>query len=555
MRKIHITLLVLVGGLMSSIGVSAQNLDIGGSILNNDIIGWSDMHTLSFTSHNYGTARSMAMGNAFTALGGDMVSASLNPAGIAMYTRGDVTITPMVQVVKSPTSGEPYYFSDVPKRQREFKDNTTRFGLSNIGAIFKAYEGDGALTSVYLGIVYNQIADFNRSMLTASRDNEATNSMVNLFCLQSDFEDLKPNRNGELPLGNDPYLWGAELAYNTYLTNYDDEGWYVDSISDKSRIDQFSAINTRGSIGEYAFTAGFNLGDIVYLGATMGVQSLRYRHEVFYGENYTHPQGLDMEYQLDYMNYLQYTDLAGTGINFKFGATVRPVEWLRLGIAVHTPTYYTVSLHYNASMWNEALETATDSYDYKELATDIWVDDGPNAWKFRTPTRLLAGGAVTIAKRATLSFDYEHSWYQYTKLRRAPIYGLDFSTQMNEYFKGGDTFRVGAEVEVIPQLQLRVGYIWSGSAIRQGHENDIFTHMMPTTQYFCTAGLGLRFTNEWSLDVAYQYGRTNYTQHVNFYGAWSGFDSVEELPDDIVSKIFTTHTSRHHAVMTLRYRF
>ena len=83
----------------------AQSVNFGGTTFNNDIIGWYDLYNLSFTSHNYGTARSMAMGNAFTALGADMVSTSLNPAGIGMYVDSDVSFTPMMQFTKSPTKG------------------------------------------------------------------------------------------------------------------------------------------------------------------------------------------------------------------------------------------------------------------------------------------------------------------------------------------------------------------------------------------------------------------------------------------------------------------
>ena len=98
MRRIHISLLSALVALIISLTPSqAQSVNFGGTTFNNDIIGWYDLYNLSFTSHNYGTARSMAMGNAFTALGADMVSASLNPAGIGMYVGSDVSITPMMQ--------------------------------------------------------------------------------------------------------------------------------------------------------------------------------------------------------------------------------------------------------------------------------------------------------------------------------------------------------------------------------------------------------------------------------------------------------------------------
>src|SRR5674476_1398762 len=49
---------------------------------------------LIFSQQNYGsTARSKAMGNAFGAIGGDFSSLSINPAGIGVYLRSEVTGT------------------------------------------------------------------------------------------------------------------------------------------------------------------------------------------------------------------------------------------------------------------------------------------------------------------------------------------------------------------------------------------------------------------------------------------------------------------------------
>ena len=105
------SVVALFTALIPTSNVKAQVLDFGGMVLNNDIPTWMDLYNLSSTTHNFGTARSMAMGNAFTALGADMVSASLNPAGVAMYVGGDFSLTPMISVAKSSTSGDPFYLS------------------------------------------------------------------------------------------------------------------------------------------------------------------------------------------------------------------------------------------------------------------------------------------------------------------------------------------------------------------------------------------------------------------------------------------------------------
>ena len=83
---------------------------------------------------------------------------------------------------------------------------------------------------------------------------------------------------------DNPYYWGAVLAYKNGLTNRDKDGWFIDRIGQTSEIDQFSTISTSGSIGEYGLTFGLNINDKLYLGATIGIQSVQYEREVYYGE-------------------------------------------------------------------------------------------------------------------------------------------------------------------------------------------------------------------------------------------------------------------------------
>ena len=555
--------------LMTTIGaVSAQqqpSWNFGGTTLNNDMVGWGDLYNLSFTSHNYGTAQSMAMGNAFTALGANMVSASLNPAGIGMYTHSDLSITPIMQFTKSPTANsDAYYSSDVPKSQQVYSDHTERFGLGSAGVVFAAYRGTGAVTNINVGLVYNRIADFNQNRLNASLDNESYDSMANIFATLGNVDGLKTNDDGTMPFGNDPYYWGAVLAYKNGLTNKDDQGWFIDRIDEDAIIDQYSSVQTRGSIGEFALTVGFNFVDLIYVGASLGMQSLNYRREVYYRENYiysdaTRPTGDEMPYQLDYMNYLQRTQMSGTGINFKLGVTARPLDWLRIGIAYHTPTYYNIDFGYDAEMWSRTYSAGDnpDGYDigpmgymYDDAYSGVWEDAGPYSWCFRSPSRLLTGIAVTIAKRAIISADYERSWYQSTRLTSAPIKNLDYKTPTTTCFKGSNTVRVGAEVYITPFLPVRVGYIWSGSTLREGYEDMVATHELPKQESFITAGFGLKFVKGIYLDFAYQYGRRTFTDYQTFYAI-----DYNNSDNDIESRLFSTTTDRHIAIITLGFSF
>lgn len=562
MKRLFTILSLAALTLVAAPRASAQ--DFGGTTFNNDILTFSDLYNLSFTAHNYGTARSMAMGNAFTALGADLTAATLNPAGIGMYVDSDISFSPMMQFTKMKTANSEPFYGDGPTRNQPFSDHTERFGLSSAGGVFTVYRGTGALTNFNLGIVYNRIADFNYNSLSASIANPAHESMANFLCTLSNTDNLQTNDDGRMPFGDDPYYWGSVLAYQNYIINKDDQGWYIDRISADAEIDQFSATEVRGSIGEYDITFGMNFADVVYFGASLGIQSLSYKRSVFYGENYVYPNGEypsgeDMPYQLDYMNYVQRTRLSGTGVNLKLGITFRPVSWWRFGVAYHTPTYYNTSLRYSADMWAEAysagdnpdgFDVNNNGYIYTYDESPIWEDAGPNAWKFRSPSRLLLGTAFTLGNRVIISADYERSWYQSTRLQDSPIWNLDYTDITKEIFKGSNTVRVGAEAYILPFMALRAGYIWSGSTLRKGFENIVATRRMPQKQSFVTAGLGFRFSPTVYLDLAYQYNRTHYTGHQTFY--YTDYDVPE---NSFGSRVFDDTLDRHIAVVTLGFRF
>lgn len=569
MRKLYTILASLLLGASS---LTAQSYDVGGTVLNNDIIGWFDIYNLSFTSHNYGTARSMAMGNAFTALGADMISASLNPAGIGMYVDSDFSITPMMQFTKSHTKGgDDYYAPGTPKSQQRFREDLNRFGMSSVGAVFTVLKSTGAVTNINVGFAYNRIADFNQNMRVAAIGENSANSIANLFTNIGNVDGLVTNEDGTMPFDGDPFYWGPTLAYKNGVINKDDQGWFIDRIGSEAEIDQYNAVQTRGSIGEYALTIGFNLMDKVYIGASLGLQSLDYRREVFYGEDYiyteeTLPTGEEMPYQLTYMNYQQNTHISGMGVNLKFGITARPVNWLRIGVAYHSPTWYDANFQYGGSMWSETYSAGNNPENYTlnrngyfqdDVSTPVLTDEGPHGWNFRSPSRLLTGVAVTIGKRVILSADYERSWYQTNRLESSPIQGLagGYTPTFKDVFKGSNTVRVGAEAYILPFLPIRVGYIWNGSTLRDGYEDIVASHPMVTEQWFATAGFGIKFSASLYLDFAYQYGVSKQSKYQSFYGYYT--DREGNIDDEFTaeSRLYSTYTNRHHAILTLGFRF
>ena len=122
-------------------------------------------------------------------------------------------------------------------------------------------------------------------------------------------------------------------------------------------------------------------------------------------------------------------------------------------------------------------------------------------------------------------------------------------------FKGSNTVRVGAEAYILPFLPIRVGYIWNGSTLRDGYEDIVASHPMVTEQWFATAGFGIKFSESLYLDFAYQYGVSKQSKYQSFYGYYTDSEgnTVDEFTTE--SRLYSTHTNRHHAVLTLGFRF
>ena len=89
---------------------------------------------LLFSENNYeGTARSVAMGNAFTALGGDLGSITINPAGSAVAGYSQFTITPGLTFTASTAQGvSPFTDGSLPYFERKMKSSMTSFSLPNM---------------------------------------------------------------------------------------------------------------------------------------------------------------------------------------------------------------------------------------------------------------------------------------------------------------------------------------------------------------------------------------------------------------------------------------
>ncbi len=475
---------------------------------------------------NYGTARSAAMGGAFTALGGDISTLSSNPAGIGVFRKSEVSFTPSLN------------FSNTKSGKYSAEDAS--FQAGTLGAVFSFHSSAFDWKGVNFGFNYTNMNNFNRK--TNQYVFNSPTSLLQVFADQAygisggDLEDLYTSA------GNSP----AGLAYQTYIidrSGLPDDVYYPlygnDPIYDvRINTNQHKTIDESGYQGEYAFSIGTNYKDKLYLGMTIGMQNIHYKISSVYSENAANAS----ESELAYYNYNEFLETHGTGVNFKAGIIFRPIPQLRLGAAIHTPTYYNMTDSYNYSIYSKFTTVKNDRSDYT-AGVPLWDYE----YDMKTPWRAMFGAALVIGKSLILSADYEYVDYTTAKFSNGDngedFYGPD-GTGTNDYIKAylrtANNYRAGAELRLNNAFSLRAGYALSESPYRYDTKNNKLETL--------SGGFGLNF-GMFYLDAAYLQ-KTSKDQTV-FYD----YEIPENPPVPVKSEVVENTYKNGEVRVTLGLRF
>ncbi len=554
-RKISIALLSTVAAAVVSTSAVAQTY--GGWALDHDIMMPSDFAMLS-QSQSFGTARSMAMGGAFTSLGADLASTVINPAGLGMFSSEVISFTPQVSVVNSSTPGVPSWVGN----------SKSSFGFANMGASFKFVEnGKGGLIALNGAFTYNRLSDYNTNTSFSSEKlydpdtNDLVPTIADVFMNQLAGANIYPNDEGNMSYDNDPYFWPAQSAYKTYLIDPASNGWGTNTIGHNASVLSSMNVAQRGRRDEYSFAIGGNVGNFLYFGATFGMQDINQRVEYTYQEEYNYysdegfaypsAEALDpLDYQASYTNIWQKTTLSGMGYNLKLGFIARPTRGLRIGVAFHTPTYYSLTRSYETSTATNILGNYANLTPSEEFwtASPPFVDNYEYSWRFRTPPKLLVGTSLQVGRLGIISVDYEREWFNSIRVSNAPgfLTSQDYKDSFKNAYEPTNTLRMGLELKPLPVIALRLGGGVSSSML--GDESQFFGAPTATDSSYYTCGVGFQFSHSCSLDLAYQYHHQNYSAYRLFYMLG---ESGELLSG---SRLFATSRNRNFITATLSFK-
>ena len=535
--------------LFSMASASAQYYRFGGLMMDHDGMMSNDMYALSQVNFGFGTARSMAMAGAFTSLGGDLSSIGINPAGLAMFRHNEISISPMMGFQNSTNSAQ------------DWGDNQqSRFAISNFSTTFKLYEGSSSnLVSLNVGLGYNRVADFNYrygySSMSAPSDSPYR-SINDAFVRQMGQGGVFPDNDGALNYAfGDAYYWGGILAYNNWLIDAerDEFGDYwtsANTLGVNASVGHTVGVESKGSIGEYQVALAANFNNTLYVGGTIGIQYVHWDRQFYYGEDYiyngqqpVYADGTPIAEPAEWLDYNQAVEMSGAGVNFKLGAIYRPFPALRLGAAIHTPTYYALDRTYQAYMGS--------NYNPNGDTTLPLEDMGEQTWDFVSPTRLMFGASYTFGRMAVVSVDYERTWYNGMRVKNIPdgfdLSEEDYRAEFKANYKGANTLRIGAEIKPLSVVSLRAGYGISDAMLR--NDKELYYNTPTTYKTTCiSAGLGFQL-GAVSLDLAYQYIKNEQTQYMLFYA----LDDTGYF--DSASPTYKTDFERNYVTLTMGYKF
>lgn len=506
-----------------------------------------------------GTARFMSMGGAFTALGGDLSTIAQNPGGIGVYRKSEISLT----------LGLDFQNNKMSTSVGSFKDNRTDFNCNNFGYVGTIDTGNDILRSITWGATYNRVASFNRKYHIGNMSADGyyngpkiNGSLTNYIASYTNASNYSPEELlDDTSSSYNPYYdsdcdWLSILAYNSYMINPVNNGnppysgLWQNGISNG---DMGMDVREHGSIDEYNLSFGGNISDMVYWGLAFGITDLNFTQESNYNEQINNaavpnPKATGVETGDAYYNLNNWRNVNGTGVNFKFGVIVKPVNELRLGFAIHTPTYYSLSQSETAQT-NFSYSTG---YDNRQVYADYTNFD----WKLKTPWKLMFGIAGVIDARYIISADYEYAAYDNIKLSSRGTY-FDYTPENNDiksYYEPQHTIRLGGEVRITPQFSARIGYSYTTSGVKSATNNaaDIVTSglnpaytMGKDTQYI-TLGLGYRWSNFY-IDAAFVNRKKEST--------WHAYTDYFDNNTRVSAPSFNLSKTNNQVVLTLGYRF
>jgi hypothetical protein len=428
------------------------------------------------------------MGGAFGALGGDVTGVAINPAGIGVYRSSEIVANLSITspLLKGVTNQE----------------SNTKVGFDNLSYIGYYPMVKGSMLSLNFGFNYNRTKSFNQRFGASQSD--ISSSLTN-YILELTHGVPHSNLNSGNPYSNPDVYWLSILAWDGGLINPkpDTNDAYESILNPGEKVNPSLKVWEKGEIGSYDFTIGSNLADKFYWGVTFALTDLSYTTESSYNEAFQGEK--NSGFQLD--NFLK---TEGSGLQAKLGVIYKPTDALRIGVAYHSPVWYTMTDYYQAALTPQGIYL-----DGNLVGKKTTPDNEVYNYQLRTPGSWTFSAAAVIGTKAIVSVDYETKDYSSMNMQDGNGYARSNENQLiKRDYKAASMLRAGLEFRFTSQFSGRLGYALAQNPYRSNIQSmgktvvtsgTIPHYTLSNDASYFTGGIGFRFTPQFYGDIALVY--------------------------------------------------
>ena len=442
-----------------------------------------------------GTARFRALGGAFGALGGDLSSLNINPAGSVVFSNNQIAVT----LSSYNTKNNSNYFSTTTTE----KDNS--FDLNQAGGVFVFRNGNSNSDwkKFSLAVNYDNVNNYTNSLFSAGTN--PTNSIDGYFLSYADGIPLSKLRDSSYRSLDNGAQQGF-LGYQGYIINPVDPNnnnntQYTTNVPAGGNYYHENTVTTNGYNGKLSFNAATSYKDKLYIGLNLNSHFTDYRQSTSFYEDNSAP--LTADYTITKLRFDNELYTYGTGFSFQVGSIAKVTTEVRLGLAYESSTWYHLSDEFSQKL--VAVSSAANQADTNDVV-DPQVTNVYAPYKLQTPSKLTGSFAYVFGKSGLISIDYAMKNYSNTKFQpENDSYFNSVNNYMSSVLDKTNEVRLGAEYK-IEKLSLRAGYRYEQSPYKNK------TTVGDLTGY--SGGLGYNFGST-KVDLAYSTAKRS--SHQGFF--------------------------------------
>ena len=407
-----------------------------------------------------GTARNQAIGGAMGSLGGDATTNLVNPAGLAFYKTSDFLLSPAFRFGKGTNSF------------RGTTNNGTdqnNFGLGTSGFVFGGF-GYKARNS--FAITVTKVAEFKQTLSYKGQNNYSSfaEPLADEFAASGlTIDQALNNNNISLP---------TKMALYTYLVDtatINGSKQVIARSEFTSLLNQEHLSEISGGITEITFGWGNEISKKLMAGISLGIPIVKIDRNTYYKES---DASGNLNNNFNYMAYRENFSQKGVGINLKAGIIYRPKDYIRLGLALHSPDVMMLTETFNSGLAAdlEKLFAPNTGYDSVSSSTITSNTNEQNKYTTYTPGKIILSGSYVFREvenisrqKGFITADIEFTNYKWmrfgpdgevTAQTKAPF--KPFNDAIDAIYKTAVNFRVGGELK-FKIIMARLGFAYYSS--------------------------------------------------------------------------------------------